>query len=183
MRRTSEPWSKAQLDAAASNRKPHRRQERVQPWQSEMVVLLHISGVVSRVPCSSRFALACGTDRNTNLTSTHQRQRTDSQRQTTESDEGEEQHGHGESRIPAENSWFSPSARRRLGIASAPRCLVLWCRTWQRWPWRSATPISVEHAFQRRRDQRIIGLADGGVAGFQRLSAAIQLAQFDLRPH
>ena len=37
----------------------------------------HKTGVVSRVPCSFRNAQAFGTDRNTYLTSTHQRQRTD----------------------------------------------------------------------------------------------------------
>jgi len=73
MRRTSEPWTTAQIDATASNRTHHRRQERMQPWQPAMVDALHISGVVSRVPCSSRNAQAFGTDRNTYLTSTHQR--------------------------------------------------------------------------------------------------------------
>ena len=73
MRRTSEPWTPARIDATASNRTHHRRQERVQPWQLAMVDSLHISGVVSRVPCSSRYASAFGTDRNTYLTSAHQR--------------------------------------------------------------------------------------------------------------
>ena len=63
----------AQLDATASNRTHHRCQERMQPWQPAMVDSLHKAGVVSRVPCSSRYASAFGTDRNTYLTSTHQR--------------------------------------------------------------------------------------------------------------
>jgi hypothetical protein len=67
IRRTSEPWSTARIDVHASNRTPHRRQERVQPWQPAMEESLHIAGVVSRVPCSSRCASARGTDRNTYL--------------------------------------------------------------------------------------------------------------------
>jgi len=93
MRRTSEPWTTAQLDATASNRTHHRRQERVQPWQPAMVDSLHISGVVSRVPCSSRCASAFGTDRNTYLTSTHQRsERIPAKTFGQQEDENQQQH-------------------------------------------------------------------------------------------
>ena len=71
-----EPWEMAQPDWPTCSSKPCRSQCRVprRPTQRPP----HKTGVVSRVPCSSRNAQAFGTDRNTYLTSTQQRQPTDS---------------------------------------------------------------------------------------------------------
>ena len=135
LRRTSELWTTAQPDATASNRTRHRCQERVQPWQPAMVDSLHISGVVSRVPCSSRAASAHGTDRNTYLTSTHQRQRTESK--------GNGQTGGQES--SESNFVFRPArcnslVQAREMASLRHRAIAGWCSTRPRAQWRAAGP-------------------------------------------
>ena len=73
--RTPSPGTRAQPDEPTCSSNRHRCQCRV-PRRRERRPR-HKTGVVSRVTCSFRNAQAFGTDRNTYLTSTHQRQRTD----------------------------------------------------------------------------------------------------------
>ena len=80
--RTRSPGTRAQPDEPTCSSKRHRCQCRV-PRRPERRPRRK-AGVVSRVPCSSRNAQAFGTDRNTNLTSAHQRQRTDTPGQLTD---------------------------------------------------------------------------------------------------
>ena len=77
--RTPSPGTRAQPDEPTCSSNRHRCQCRV-PRRREGRPR-HITGVVSRVPCSFRNAQALGMDRNTYLTSTHQRQRTDTRGQ------------------------------------------------------------------------------------------------------
>ena len=78
-----EPWDRwlNSMNRLATAKR-HRRQCRVPRRQTERP--RHKTGVVSRVPRSSRNAQAFGTDRNTYLTTTHQRQRTDTPGQLTD---------------------------------------------------------------------------------------------------
>ena len=76
------PGTRAQPDEPTCSSKRHRCQCRVPRWAERRP--RHKTGVVSRVPCSFRNASAFGTDRNTYLTNTHQRQRTDTQGQLTD---------------------------------------------------------------------------------------------------
>ena len=80
--RTRSPGTRAHPDELTCSSKRHRCQCRV-PQRPERRPRRK-TGVVSRVPCSSCSAQAFGTDRNTNLTSIHQRQRTDTQGQLTD---------------------------------------------------------------------------------------------------
>ena len=73
--RTPSHGTRAQPDETTCSSNRHRCQCRV-PRRRERRPR-HKTGVVSRVPCSSRNAQAFGADRNTYLKSTHQRQRTD----------------------------------------------------------------------------------------------------------
>ena len=76
-----EPWDKGSPDEPTCSSKRRRCQCRV-PRRPDRRPR-HKTGVVSRVPCSSRNAEAFGTDRNTYLTSTHHRQQTATQGQST----------------------------------------------------------------------------------------------------
>ena len=80
--RTRSPGTRAQPDEPTCSSKRHRCQCRVPRWAERRP--RHKTGVVSRVPCSFRNASAFGTDRNTYLTNTHQRQRTDTPGQLTD---------------------------------------------------------------------------------------------------
>ena len=97
--------------------------------------LRHKTGVVSRVPCSSRNASAYGTDRNTYLTSTHQRQRTESK--------GNGQTGGQES--SESNFVFRPArcnslVQAREMASLRHRAIAGWCSTRPRAQWRAAGP-------------------------------------------
>ena len=80
--RTLSPGTRAQPDEPTCSIKRHRCQCRVPRRPARRP--RHKTGVVSRVPRSSRNAQAFGTDRNTYLTSTHQRRHMDNPGQPTD---------------------------------------------------------------------------------------------------